>query len=46
MAWEAVIGLEIHGQLLTKSKMFCGCSTAYADTAPNTHVCQVCAGMW
>jgi aspartyl-tRNA(Asn)/glutamyl-tRNA(Gln) amidotransferase subunit B len=45
MAWEAVIGLEIHGQLLTKSKMFCGCSTAYADTAPNTHVCQVCAGM-
>lgn len=45
MAWEAVIGLEIHGQLLTKSKMFCSCSTAYADTAPNTHVCQVCAGM-
>ncbi len=45
MAWEAVIGLEIHGQLLTESKMFCGCSTAYADTAPNTHVCQVCAGM-
>ena len=45
MAWEAVIGLEIHGQLLTKSKMFCGCSTAYADTAPNTHVCQACAGM-
>jgi aspartyl-tRNA(Asn)/glutamyl-tRNA(Gln) amidotransferase subunit B len=45
MAWEPVIGLEIHAQLLTKSKMFCGCSAAYADAAPNSHVCQVCAGM-
>ena len=45
MTWEPVIGLEIHAQLLTKSKMFCGCSSAYADMAPNTHVCQVCAGM-
>ena len=45
MTWDPVIGLEIHAQLLTKSKMFCGCSSAYADMAPNTHVCQVCAGM-
>jgi aspartyl-tRNA(Asn)/glutamyl-tRNA(Gln) amidotransferase subunit B len=45
MSWEAVIGLEIHAQLLTQSKMFCGCSTRYADTAPNTHVCPVCSGM-
>lgn len=45
MTWEPVIGLEIHAQLLTKSKMFCGCSAAYADMAANTHVCPVCAGM-
>jgi aspartyl-tRNA(Asn)/glutamyl-tRNA(Gln) amidotransferase subunit B len=45
MAWEPVIGLEIHAQLLTKSKMFCGCSAAYADAAPNSHVCPVCSGM-
>jgi len=45
MAWEPVIGLEIHAQLLTRSKMFCGCSAAYADAAPNSHVCPVCAGM-
>jgi len=40
-----VIGLEVHSQLLTKSKMFCGCSAAYADAAPNTHVCPICLGM-
>lgn len=40
-----VIGLEIHAQVLTKSKMFCGCSTSYAGAPPNTHVCSVCAGM-
>ncbi|MDB5058916.1 MAG: GatB [Chloroflexi bacterium] len=45
MAWEPVIGLEIHAQLLTKSKMFCCCSAAYADATPNSHVCQVCSGM-
>jgi aspartyl-tRNA(Asn)/glutamyl-tRNA(Gln) amidotransferase subunit B len=45
MAWEPVIGLEIHAQLLTRSKMFCCCSAAYADAAPNSHVCPVCAGM-
>ena len=43
--FEIVIGLEVHSQLLTKSKMFCSCSTDYAYAAPNTHVCPVCMGM-
>jgi aspartyl-tRNA(Asn)/glutamyl-tRNA(Gln) amidotransferase subunit B len=43
--FEIVIGLEVHSQLLTKSKMFCGCSTGYANAAPNTHVCPICMGM-
>ncbi len=43
--FEIVIGLEVHSQLLTKSKMFCSCSTDYAYAAPNTHVCPVCVGM-
>ena len=42
--YEAVIGLEVHSQLLTKSKIFCGCSTAFG-APPNTHVCPVCSGM-
>ncbi|MCC6628956.1 MAG: Asp-tRNA(Asn)/Glu-tRNA(Gln) amidotransferase subunit GatB [Chloroflexi bacterium] len=45
MGYETVIGLEVHTQLLTQSKMFCGCAAAYADAAPNTHVCPVCLGM-
>jgi len=45
MTYEIVIGLEVHTQLLTKSKMFCSCSTEYASTPPNTHVCPVCLGM-
>jgi aspartyl-tRNA(Asn)/glutamyl-tRNA(Gln) amidotransferase subunit B len=45
MDYETVIGLEVHAQLLTKSKMFCGCSAEYANTPPNTHVCPVCMGM-
>jgi aspartyl-tRNA(Asn)/glutamyl-tRNA(Gln) amidotransferase subunit B len=45
MNFETVIGLEVHAQLLTKSKMFCRCSAAYADAPPNTHVCPVCLGM-
>jgi aspartyl-tRNA(Asn)/glutamyl-tRNA(Gln) amidotransferase subunit B len=45
MNFETVIGLEVHAQLLTKSKMFCGCSTDYASAPPNTHVCPVCLGM-
>lgn len=43
--YETVIGLEVHCQLKTESKMFCGCSAAYFDTEPNTHVCPVCMGM-
>jgi aspartyl-tRNA(Asn)/glutamyl-tRNA(Gln) amidotransferase subunit B len=44
MALEAVIGLEIHAQLLTETKIFCGCRTTYG-AAPNTAVCPVCAGL-
>ena len=45
MNYEVVIGLEVHAQLLTQSKMFCSCSAAYQDAAPNTVVCPVCMGM-
>jgi len=45
MDYETVIGLEVHAQLLTESKMFCTCSADYASTEPNTHVCPVCLGM-
>lgn len=43
--YEVVIGLEVHAQLLTQSKMFCRCSALYADAAPNTHNCPICMGM-
>jgi len=43
--YEAVIGIEVHCQLKTASKMFCGCSNAYADAPPNTHTCPVCLGL-
>jgi aspartyl-tRNA(Asn)/glutamyl-tRNA(Gln) amidotransferase subunit B len=43
--YEPVIGLEVHAQLLTKSKMFCGCNADYAGAEPNTHVCPICLGM-
>jgi aspartyl-tRNA(Asn)/glutamyl-tRNA(Gln) amidotransferase subunit B len=45
MNYETIIGLEVHAQLLTRSKMYCGCSTDYASAPPNTHVCPVCLGM-
>ena len=45
IAFQTVIGLEVHAQLLTRSKMYCGCSAAYADAEPNTHVCPVCLGL-
>lgn len=44
MTWETVIGLETHVQLRTRSKMFCGCSTAFG-APPNTQVCPVCLGL-
>jgi aspartyl-tRNA(Asn)/glutamyl-tRNA(Gln) amidotransferase subunit B len=42
--YEAVIGLEVHAQLLTKTKIFCGCSTQFGD-APNANTCPVCLGL-
>jgi aspartyl-tRNA(Asn)/glutamyl-tRNA(Gln) amidotransferase subunit B len=45
MNFETIIGLEVHVQLLTRSKMFCGCSADYASAPSNTHVCPVCLGM-
>ncbi|MCX7724536.1 MAG: Asp-tRNA(Asn)/Glu-tRNA(Gln) amidotransferase subunit GatB [Thermodesulfovibrio sp.] len=44
MQYEAVIGLEVHAQLLTKSKIFCSCSTQFG-AEPNTQVCPICLGM-
>jgi aspartyl-tRNA(Asn)/glutamyl-tRNA(Gln) amidotransferase subunit B len=44
MQFEPVIGLEIHAQLLTASKIFCGCSSTFG-APPNTHVCPVCLGL-
>jgi aspartyl-tRNA(Asn)/glutamyl-tRNA(Gln) amidotransferase subunit B len=44
MQWETVVGLEVHAQLLTKSKIFCGCSTTFG-APPNTHVCPTCLGL-
>src|SRR5205809_4002104 len=44
MSFEPVIGLEIHAQLRTASKIFCGCSTAFG-APPNTHICPVCLGL-
>ena len=44
MNYEAVIGLEVHAQLVTKSKIFCGCSTEFG-ASPNSHTCPVCLGM-
>jgi aspartyl-tRNA(Asn)/glutamyl-tRNA(Gln) amidotransferase subunit B len=42
--WEVIIGLEVHAQLLTRSKMFCGCPTTFG-AGPNTQTCPVCLGM-
>jgi aspartyl-tRNA(Asn)/glutamyl-tRNA(Gln) amidotransferase subunit B len=42
--FEVVMGLEVHAQLLTRSKIFCGCSTAFGGE-PNSHVCPVCLGL-
>ena len=44
MEWETVIGLEVHVQLRTRTKMFCACRTTFGDP-PNTNVCPVCLGL-
>jgi aspartyl-tRNA(Asn)/glutamyl-tRNA(Gln) amidotransferase subunit B len=44
MSYDTVIGLEIHAQLLTATKIFCGCPTRFG-AAPNTHICPVCLGL-
>jgi aspartyl-tRNA(Asn)/glutamyl-tRNA(Gln) amidotransferase subunit B len=44
MTWETVVGLEVHVQLRTRSKMFCGCSTTFGDP-PNSNVCPICLGL-
>jgi aspartyl-tRNA(Asn)/glutamyl-tRNA(Gln) amidotransferase subunit B len=43
--YQAIIGMEVHAQLLTESKMFCGCDAAVFGAEPNTHVCPICLGM-
>jgi aspartyl-tRNA(Asn)/glutamyl-tRNA(Gln) amidotransferase subunit B len=43
--WEVVIGMEVHVQPRTRSKMFCGCAVAPLGDPPNTHVCEVCLGL-
>jgi len=43
--YEVVVGLEVHAQVLTQSKMFCGCSTDYLTAPPNANTCPVCLGL-
>ena len=46
MGYEGVIGLEVHAELVTQSKMFCGCAVVMSDgEPPNSHVCPICTGM-
>ena len=44
MEYESVIGLEIHSELSTKTKIFCGCTTEFGGDV-NTHCCPICTGM-
>ena len=44
--YQPVIGLEVHAELLTRSKMFCGCAVVDSTTSePNSSVCEICTGM-
>ena len=45
MSFEPIIGLEVHVQLNTNTKMFCSCSSNYLDVEPNTYVCNICLGL-
>ena len=45
MSFEPIIGLEVHVQLNTNTKMFCSCSSKYLNVEPNTFVCNVCLGL-
>ena len=45
MDYETIIGLEVHSQLNTESKMFCSCMSTYQEMEPNTTICPVCVGM-
>src|SRR3989344_2913823 len=45
MKWETVIGVEVHIETNTKTKMFCACPAQYFGAKPNTHVCPVCLGL-
>lgn len=42
---RVVIGLEVHVQLETETKVFCGCSTDFEDSEPNSHTCPTCLGL-
>ena len=44
MDFESVIGLEVHAELSTKTKIYCGCTTEFGGK-PNTHVCPICLGL-
>ena len=44
-AYEVVVGMEVHAQVLTRSKMFCGCAASYQGASPNSLVCPVCLGL-